>query len=183
MPGIAGGGTEEMIPRPTEAQSAACDELQTLLDMAHALSRRLEMTADALRPEMSPLRIVKHVDRGPKELAKAARWYLCARRRREATFGRELFADPCWDIMLDLFASQAEGKRVSVSSACIAANVPATTALRWLTRLEEVGLVKRASDPRDGRRAFIVLSDPACQIIGGWLGATFRENNDIRPGG
>ena len=46
-------------------------------------------------------------------------------------FGEGLFADPAWDIMLDLFAARIEGKDITVSSAGIAACVPPTTALRW----------------------------------------------------
>jgi hypothetical protein len=81
------------------------------------------------------------------------------RRRRERTFGKDLFADPAWDLLLDLFIAGREGREISVSSACIAANAPATTALRWICQLEREGLISRALDPGDGRRSHLHLTD------------------------
>jgi hypothetical protein len=85
------------------------------------------------------------------------------RRRRDRHFPVALFADPAWDIMLDLFAAKLERKRVSVSSLCIAAAVPATTALRWIGTMTEDGLLVREQDPNDARRVFIALSESAEQ--------------------
>ncbi len=51
----------------------------------------------------------------------------------------------------------ARGNRVAVSSLCIAAAVPATTALRWIKALTDRGLFVRAADPQDGRRVYIEL--------------------------
>ena len=81
------------------------------------------------------------------------------RRMREHYFDDSLFADPAWDILLDLLAARLEGKKVSVSSLCIAAAVPPTTALRWLTGMTENGLLERHHDTSDARRVFISLSD------------------------
>lgn len=52
-----------------------------------------------------------------------------ARRLREQMFSPELFADPAWDMLLDLYAARLERRRVSVSSLCIAAAVPRCGAL------------------------------------------------------
>ncbi|MDF8332221.1 MarR family winged helix-turn-helix transcriptional regulator [Novosphingobium cyanobacteriorum] len=83
------------------------------------------------------------------------------RRRRAKLFDPSLFGEPAWDMLLDLFIAAKEGKRVSVTSACIGADVPATTALRWIAVLESQGLVVRESDPKDARRAFIHLTATA----------------------
>lgn len=82
-----------------------------------------------------------------------------ARQARARFFDAELFADPAWDILLDLTAARAEGQQVSVTSLCIAAGVPATTALRWIGQMVEQGLLVRVQDREDRRRAFIALSD------------------------
>lgn len=81
-----------------------------------------------------------------------------ARRLRERFFDASLFGDPAWDMLLDLFAAELDHARVSVSSLCIAAAVPATTALRWIGSMSEAGLFERRADPFDRRRAFIALS-------------------------
>ncbi len=80
------------------------------------------------------------------------------RRMRERFFQPDLFADPAWDILLDLKAAAQEGQQVSVSSLCIAAAVPPTTALRWITAMTENGMLLRRQDPSDARRVFIELS-------------------------
>jgi DNA-binding MarR family transcriptional regulator len=51
--------------------------------------------------------------------------------------------------------------RVPVSSLCIAAAVPATTALRWIRTMTDAGLFRRRADPHDGRRIFVELSPSA----------------------
>lgn len=84
-----------------------------------------------------------------------------ARRMRAAYLPAELFADPAWDMLLDLFAAELEHRRVSVSSLCIAAAVPGTTALRWIGSMVETKLFERYADPHDRRRAFISLSGTA----------------------
>jgi hypothetical protein len=87
------------------------------------------------------------------------------RRLRDRYFESELFADPAWDILLDLTAARAEHRRVSVTSLCIAAAVPATTALRWIAQMTEMGILVREQDEEDRRRAFIGLSDSAADAM------------------
>ena len=84
-----------------------------------------------------------------------------ARRLRARFFDEELFADPAWDMLLDLLAAEIAQHRVPVSSLCIAAAVPATTALRWIKTMTDTGLFVRRADPHDGRRVFIELAPDA----------------------
>ena len=83
------------------------------------------------------------------------------RRQRDRFFSAALFADPAWDMILDLMAARMERGRVAVSSLCIAAAVPPTTALRWIRTLTDMGIFRRIDDPADGRRVFIELTDAA----------------------
>jgi DNA-binding MarR family transcriptional regulator len=80
-----------------------------------------------------------------------------ARRLRASFFEEELFADPAWDMLLELFHAELTHRRVPVSNLCSAAAVPATTALRWLKMLVDKGLVARRDDPLDGRRVYVEL--------------------------
>jgi hypothetical protein len=91
---------------------------------------------------------------------------LIARRQGRAKFFEgELFADPAWDMLLDLTAADGERQRVSVTSLRIAAMVPATTALRWIKQLVEWRVSERRADPTDKRRAFIALSDQSTEAM------------------
>ena len=87
------------------------------------------------------------------------------RQARARFFDGDLFADPAWDMLLDLAAARAEHKRVSVTSLCIASGVPPTTALRWIALLTEAGLLERVEDESDRRRAFIALTDRAAEAM------------------
>lgn len=87
------------------------------------------------------------------------------RQLRTRHFPADLFADPAWDIILDLAIARIEQKRVSITSACIASGVPPTTALRWITHMTNLGLLKRTEDDLDKRRAFVALSDKAAEAL------------------
>jgi hypothetical protein len=87
------------------------------------------------------------------------------RQLRAKFFDGELFADPAWDMLLDLTAARAEHVRVSVTSLCIASGVPPTTALRWIGQMSQAGLLERVEDESDRRRAFIALSARAAAAM------------------
>lgn len=91
------------------------------------------------------------------------------RRKRANYLPPDLFAEPSWDILLDLYASTMRGRRVSVTDACIAAAAPSTTALRWLQILEAGGLIVRVADSRDRRRTYVQLTPEANEKITAYL--------------
>lgn len=117
-----------------------------------------EEAAPLGEPRMRPLK-------PPLPDPRLVRRIIRQRQLRARFFEPELFADPAWDILLDLAAARAEHKRVSVTSLCIASGVPPTTALRWIGQMTEAGLLVRVEDDTDRRRAFIALSDNAADAI------------------
>lgn len=76
-----------------------------------------------------------------------------------------IFGEPAWDILLDLYLAHQSGKPVAVTSACVAAAVPVTTALRWLGTLEQHELVQRTPDSRDRRRMLVALTTRALDLM------------------
>ncbi|MBA4090116.1 MAG: hypothetical protein C0494_05920 [Sphingobium sp.] len=80
--------------------------------------------------------------------------------------GFDLSADPVWDMLLDLYASEERGRDIAISSLASAANVPPTTALRAIGGMRALGLVYRQSDPADGRRVYIRLTPKAHEALG-----------------
>lgn len=97
-----------------------------------------------------------------------------ARRLRDRYLKGGLFADPAWDMMLDLMAARLEKHRVAVSSLCIASAVPPTTALRWIKTLTDRGIFVRCADPADGRRVYIELSEEAARALSAYIRAAQR---------
>lgn len=94
-----------------------------------------------------------------------------ARRLRDRFLPPELFGEPAWDMLLDLFAARIERVNVAVSSLCIAAAVPPTTALRTIRTLTELGLFARVADPADRRRVFIELTEQAATAMQAYVAA------------
>ena len=97
--------------------------------------------------------------------ARICRAFMAARSRRREFFKASLFSDPAWDILLELFAADAEGQRLSISAVGLTANIPKTTALRWVNALECEGLVQREDDPLDARRIFLGLSEQGVRTM------------------
>lgn len=141
------------------------------VDKIEALKRDAERVAAALAELVAgrPAGGARPVD------AARIRAHIKGRRLRERFFAAELLADPGWDMMLDLAAARLEGRPVSVSSLCIAANVPTTTALRWIKNLCDDGTFQRSADPGDARRAFIGLSARAAEAMDACLEAVLNQ--------
>ncbi len=96
---------------------------------------------------------------------KTVRQLIRARRQRSEFFRTSLFADPAWDILLELFACDLAQRRISVSAVVAASAVPGTTGLRWMNALLEEGLIARRPDPCDGRRVFVEMSDRGRKLM------------------
>ncbi len=124
--------------------------------IAAALAR-LEPAGDAALPPLDATRL---------------RGAIKARRARDTFFPAAIFGEPAWDMLLDLAVAAAEARDTAVSSLCIAAAVPTTTALRWIRTLCDAGLFERRDDPADARRAFISLSPGAMQAMAHYLAQT-----------
>ena len=97
--------------------------------------------------------------------SRLVRRIIAQRQARAKFFDAELFSDPAWDMLLDLTAAHGEHQRVSVTSLCIAAGVPATTALRWIKQMVDSGVFERVADASDKRRAFIALSERSVEAM------------------
>lgn len=178
-------------PRETVAV-LSCATQALLRKQSSQQASRLIVAANELLALAAELEdAASRVSDGPMEdypipLEDDIRWLRCARRHyrdrrtRSALFGDEaLFGEPAWDLLLDLFIAAKERKRVHVTSACIGAAVPTTTALRWLTLLEERGLIVREADVSDARRIFVRLSaDAYAKMVSYFVRAAGAEADD-----
>ena len=108
----------------------------------------------ALSPETEEAIALSRSKRDLRKIMSA----LKLRKLQRRIFGEELVANPCWDILLDLYEKKMLDQPVAVSSLCIAASVPATTALRRIADLESHGLLRRIEDAKDARRVLMELS-------------------------
>jgi DNA-binding MarR family transcriptional regulator len=95
----------------------------------------------------------------PAQLLAEARRYAHARLARDEVFGLGQFLDPSWNVLIELFIAGEEGRNVTIKSACVAACVPQSTALRHIAHLIDVRLAARAQHPSDARSAYLKLTD------------------------
>jgi DNA-binding MarR family transcriptional regulator len=80
-----------------------------------------------------------------------------------------LMGEPAWNMLLDLFQCHQSRRTVSVTSLCVAACVPGTTALRYIAWLEKENLIVRHKDESDGRRSFVSLTETALEAMTHYL--------------
>jgi DNA-binding MarR family transcriptional regulator len=142
--------------------------------LAYSTGDYSEMEIARIQRELDRLKSVVNSSRstdGREPSEAEVKGVLQARRRREAIFGKELFADPAWDILLELYAAEVGQRRVPTSELASVAGIPLTTALRWLSKLESEGLITRGDDPLDGRRVWVALTQSALPLMSQY----FRE--------
>ena len=88
--------------------------------------------------------------------------------------------EPAWDILLDLAVAQFWRRETSVTSLCIAADVPSTTALRWINSMTKAGLIVRRPCLRDGRRSFLAIAPDTYQAMLALAADAVRAADKVR---
>lgn len=139
------------------ASDRSAERLRQLSDEVGRIAATLARLSTGPAAVAAPAPVTTSVA-GPEIPLEVIRKVIRARRLRARYFAEDLFADPAWDMLLDLLQAEISHLRVPVSSLCIAAAVPATTALRWLKTMVKQGLFLRRADPHDGRRVFVELA-------------------------
>ena len=91
------------------------------------------------------------------------------RRKRGDFLPERLFGEPAWDILLHLFVQESRQQSISITSACDASGASVSSALRWITLLEQDGLVERSSSMPDDLAAVLKLTPAGLLAISKWL--------------
>jgi hypothetical protein len=114
-------------------------------------------------------KVVRNADQGniPNEVWATRIYWL--RRERDRIFDDGLFADPAWDLLLNLFIENDKNESISISSACKAVSVPEATALRYLSALTEKNYVERIAHPTDRRSIMLRMTLPGTTLMRKWL--------------
>jgi predicted transcriptional regulator len=160
-----------------ERETMAADLRRLADEMRRAAAETDDMATSLQGPAEAPAIVVTLASRSEPDYGALARRMLKARRKIGDFLEADLFADPARDILLDLFAAGEEGDQVPVSSCCIAAAVPSTTALRWLDRLKLSGLVEQREDDSDRRRKFVTLTKAGREAMLNYLVSISRPRS------
>lgn len=151
-----------------KSQTGDAKQLEKLSQEVMRIASALEQLAGRQSPAQNPHSANEQLIDIPAQMIEFA---IRARRDRSQYLPSELFADPAWDMMLELLRAEITQRRVSVSSLCHASGVPATTALRWITNLVKKGIFVRRPDQLDGRRFFVELSPEVSSALRGYFAA------------
>jgi hypothetical protein len=97
----------------------------------------------------------------PAAAVEEARRHYRLRRLRDQEFGHTLFGEPAWDLLLDLYIAAGDPRLVSPMNPSIPASITTQDNGRWLTLLEEHGLVERLHPDTELSRVIVTLSQSA----------------------
>lgn len=165
--------------RPQESQDETGNP-PIVINNAAAVKRRLLILAKRLSEHVErlpngdqPLSIT------PNMLRAWLRQEIKSRRTREQLLPADLFADPAWDMLLELTLARLESRQMPVSSLSLAAAVPTTTGLRWVKTLLDRGIVERVPDPEDGRRHHVTLVDETFETMISFLRKRMRMEQGV----
>jgi len=150
------------------------DHIVVTATQTHHMRHRKTKTVPAPRARSLLLRSPRPADEEDRILGNARTAMRRHILRRQLVGAPELFGDPAWDMLLDLFVHECEGRRLSMSSLCAATALPESSAMRLAQRLCDAGLLRRLPDPSDGRRSFMAIAPE----IAHRLRAYFAEGPD-----
>lgn len=154
-------GARDMLTKPIDGPRL----VRAVKSAQHARQMKLRPKEGTPPPAPAAAK-AKAGDDGPLARKRAALGELKTMRRlRSQYFPAELFSDPCWEMLLDLYDAALAGAEVTVTSLGAASGVPQTTALRRMETLQAHHLIVRNEDKADKRRTIIKLSDAGMQAV------------------
>jgi DNA-binding MarR family transcriptional regulator len=153
------GAAEGATRSPEEVYEQICRELELIrlrLGLVAESDHREGSAAASLLP-------APHAHSRERLLSHIAADIYALRRRRNRHLPAHLVAEPAWDLLLSFMMEPSKSQ--TVGNACIAADVPPTTALRWIALLEQEGLLTRSRASGDGRMIVLSLTDKGGQMM------------------
>ena len=136
------------------------EQLATQLDQL-AFGALVQHTLNPDAPEPTQLSRQRQVD-----VLRAIRELDVGRRDMLGPFAEQ---QPAWNIVAELYECRLANSTVSITSLCLAADVPVSTALRKIESLIEAGYVERTADVADRRRINAALTESGVQLVLGVL--------------
>jgi DNA-binding MarR family transcriptional regulator len=157
---------------PTTKRLAA----KTITLSSHDLEearRLLQLLVEGGEEDLGPAaglarRALEGAPKHHEELVRKARQILQARQRRAEWFGKAIFGEPAWEMLLLLYATTG-ARRQTASRLADLAPASKATALRWLDYLVDHDLVERQAHPTDKRVTFVELTGKGREMLEGYL--------------
>jgi DNA-binding MarR family transcriptional regulator len=152
-------------PRTVKLTARDVREAKRLLSVLAGEQRSTVDLSDPNAPAAQEI-----VDR--ETLIQRAKQIYLARRRRHRIFGKSMFGEPAWDVLLILYIAEQSGPRYTIGRLTQLAGLATTTALRWLDYLEGQRLIARESHPTDRRAVWVEITDKGLKEMDSYLSET-----------
>lgn len=88
---------------------------------------------------------------------------LLVRRARRDALGNDIFSDPAWDIILELYGAWLGGRRCTPTELAVSIETPLSTTTRWLIALNQRGLIE-AFDKNDKHAPVSLTNEGASKM-------------------
>ena len=99
-----------------------------------------------------------------------------ARRKRAELFGEDLFAEPAWDILLELSLARLQTRAVTADLLFASVSVDESTAARWIEKLAQDGWIRRTA--ARGDKELVELSPKAIAVMHSWVSEWIEDHRD-----
>lgn len=100
---------------------------------------------------------------------------LLVRRARADLLGADIFSDPAWDILLELYGARLGERSVSSVDLARAIGTPVSTTIRWIASLNSHGLTEFVPEPTESSRLSVRLTQTGAarmeQLASKWASA------------
>lgn len=108
--------------------------------------------------QLKALLFNKKLRRPPRLTEDHIRSVLLVRRARGPVLGENLFSEPAWDALLELYAAELGGRSMTLSDLARATDTPVSVMARWQAALENHRLTRSTVSPEDPSRVTISLT-------------------------
>jgi DNA-binding MarR family transcriptional regulator len=140
---------------------------ESILKLADALDQAWDPAA--VRSSYHWITRAGRIERQALVLAQVAILMRNRAKRRARYISKEFISEPAWKMLLELFIQFAGGAEVSTKSLCIVSDVPDTTALRVIEKMESANLVERSQSLVDKRVTLVRLTRQGIVAVGSIL--------------
>jgi DNA-binding MarR family transcriptional regulator len=160
------GSTSAPVPPPVAAMGLDTPLGRTVTQLMLSIEELVQQVPGGTQLHLNSSRQAEPEAPSEQAVARAnAAHIVTMRKLRERAFGADLFSDPAWAILLELYLAFTDNCDVSVGNACLASALPLTSALRLCQQLQERNILVRQRDPHDRRRVLLRLSDAAFEAL------------------
>lgn len=98
---------------------------------------------------------------------------LNVRRARGALFGRQLFTDHAWDMILELYAARLANRRMTAAELARSIDLSESVVRRWISALVDAGVIASRGGPEESTEKTFGLTEEGAakfaQLADHWI--------------